>query len=147
MTLTTIETTTPGAKYTLFETSGVLTVHLAGPGKTGGTGAILCGFDRFQRDENGRWMIGFSVGGGTTGPGTHHRVCKACAERAGEETIRGTHQGLFQYALYPLRDRHGDVWMLGDDGLLHTRETAPFSRDHVERKWGPLHPDHTDGGQ
>lgn len=35
-------------------------------------------------------------------------------------------------------DRQGDVWTLGDDGLLHTPETAPFSREHVERKWGPL---------
>jgi hypothetical protein len=43
-------------------------------------------------------------------------------------------------ALLPLRDRHGDVWSLGDDGLMYTHETAPFSRDHVERKWGPLVP-------
>ncbi|WP_271983593.1 hypothetical protein [Pseudoclavibacter terrae] len=35
-------------------------------------------------------------------------------------------------------DRQGDVWTLGDDGLLHSPETAPFSREHVERKWGPL---------
>lgn len=42
-------------------------------------------------------------------------------------------------------DKHGDVWTLGDDGLLHTPETAPFSREHVEKKWGPLRPvaDHT----
>ena len=36
------------------------------------------------------------------------------------------------------RDRHGDIWTLGDDGLMHTPETAPFTREHVERKWGPL---------
>lgn len=36
------------------------------------------------------------------------------------------------------RDRHGDVWTEGSDGLLHTPETAPFSREHVEKKWGPL---------
>lgn len=36
------------------------------------------------------------------------------------------------------RDRQGDVWRLGDDGLMHTRETAPFPREYVERKWGPL---------
>ncbi|MBF4549490.1 hypothetical protein [Pseudoclavibacter sp. VKM Ac-2888] len=35
-------------------------------------------------------------------------------------------------------DRQGDVWTLGDDGLLHTPETAPFPREYVERKWGPL---------
>lgn len=39
------------------------------------------------------------------------------------------------------RDRHGDVWTLGDDGMLHTRETAPFSREHVVKKWGPLIPE------
>lgn len=37
-------------------------------------------------------------------------------------------------------DVHGDVWTLGDDGLLHTPETAPFTREHVEKKWGPLAP-------
>lgn len=37
-------------------------------------------------------------------------------------------------------DRHGDVWTLGADGLLHTPETRPFHREHVERKWGPLRP-------
>lgn len=36
------------------------------------------------------------------------------------------------------RDRHGDEWTEGDDGLMHTRETAPFSREYVEKKWGPL---------
>ena len=37
-------------------------------------------------------------------------------------------------------DRHGDVWRLGPDGLMHTPETAPFPREHVEKKWGPLRP-------
>lgn len=37
-------------------------------------------------------------------------------------------------------DRHGDVWRLGADGLMHTPETAPFPREHVEKKWGPLRP-------
>lgn len=37
-------------------------------------------------------------------------------------------------------DRHGDVWTLGDDGMLHTPETAPFPREHVVKKWGPLVP-------
>lgn len=35
-------------------------------------------------------------------------------------------------------DKWGDVWQVGDDGLLHTPETAPFPREYVERKWGPL---------
>lgn len=39
------------------------------------------------------------------------------------------------------RDKQGDVWRLGDDGLLHTPETAAFPREHVERKWGPLIPE------
>ena len=37
-------------------------------------------------------------------------------------------------------DRYDDVWTLGDDGLLHSFETAPFPREHVEKKWGPLRP-------
>lgn len=35
-------------------------------------------------------------------------------------------------------DKHGDVWTEGNDGLMHTPETRPFPREHVERKWGPL---------
>lgn len=37
-------------------------------------------------------------------------------------------------------DNQGDVWTLGADGLMHTPETAPFPREYVERKWGPLKP-------
>lgn len=36
------------------------------------------------------------------------------------------------------RDRHGDLWALRADGLLHAYETRPFPREYVERKWGPL---------
>ena len=38
------------------------------------------------------------------------------------------------------RDVQGDVWTLGEDGLLYTTETRPFPRAHVEKKWGPLVP-------
>lgn len=37
-------------------------------------------------------------------------------------------------------DKHGDVWTLGADGLLHTLETRPFPPEYVEKKWGPLRP-------
>lgn len=40
----------------------------------------------------------------------------------------------------PWRDRQGDVWGLGEDGLLWTRETMPFPRYHIVKKWGPLVP-------
>lgn len=40
----------------------------------------------------------------------------------------------------PLRDRQGDVWMLGHDGLMHTPETTPFPLHYVHKKWGPLTP-------
>jgi hypothetical protein len=35
-------------------------------------------------------------------------------------------------------DKQGDVWTLGSDGLLHTPETAPFTFERVQKKWGPL---------
>jgi len=35
-------------------------------------------------------------------------------------------------------DKQGDVWTFGDDGLMHSFETQPFPREHVEKKWGPL---------
>jgi hypothetical protein len=44
------------------------------------------------------------------------------------------------------RDRQGDVWTLGTDGLMHTPETAPFHREYVEEKWGPLVPVLAPGG-
>ena len=37
-------------------------------------------------------------------------------------------------------DRHGDVWTLGDDNLMHTPETRPCTFAHVEKKFGPLRP-------
>lgn len=37
-------------------------------------------------------------------------------------------------------DNQGDIWVLGADGLMHTYETAPFTREFVEKKWGPLRP-------
>lgn len=37
-------------------------------------------------------------------------------------------------------DKQGDVWRLGDDGLMHSFETAPFPREYIEKKWGPLKP-------
>lgn len=42
---------------------------------------------------------------------------------------------------HPVRDRHGDVWTLGADGLMHSFETASFPRSHIEKKWGPLVPE------
>lgn len=37
-------------------------------------------------------------------------------------------------------DKDGDVWTLGDDGLMHTPDTKPFPLEYVEKKWGPLRP-------
>lgn len=66
-------------------------------------------------------------------PFSRSRECQWCVLRS--ETM-GARRGL---ATLRLRDRHGDVWMVGDDGLLHAHDTAPFSFEHVEGKWGPLH--------
>lgn len=84
--LTTIECSVPGVKH--------LDVHLAGPGETGGTGPCLCGFDRHQRVD-GKSVIGFSVGGGVTGPSVDLRPCQPCAELADGRTISGIHKTLF----------------------------------------------------
>jgi hypothetical protein len=48
----------------------------------------------------------------------------------------------FEVVLRPKRwkDTQGDIWTLGEDGLLHTPETRPFPRYIVEKKWGPLRP-------
>lgn len=94
-TLVTIETSGPGERYTLFETGPNLSLHLAGTGVHGGTGPCICGFDRHARDENGRGIVGFSVGGGTSGPGVKHTVCPDCARLAGGRPIKGTNAHLF----------------------------------------------------
>ncbi|QWT30517.1 hypothetical protein OLP41_gp006 [Mycobacterium phage I3] len=93
--LTTIECSRPGDPYTLFKSGTHLDVHLAGRSKTGGTGLILCGFDRFQRDESGRWIVGFSVGGGATGPRYRHHPCPGCHALIDGRPIEGTHARLF----------------------------------------------------
>jgi hypothetical protein len=45
---------------------------------------------------------------------------------------------LERYGAHAWIDRHGDVWHIGDDGMLHTPETQPFAGWYVEKKWGPL---------
>lgn len=67
-----------------------------------------------------------------------------CMRPAGHEAADGRlprHDSTQAWA-----DRHGDVWRLGDDGLLHTPETRPFPLDHVRKKWGPLRPISSAGG-
>ncbi|TFD09805.1 hypothetical protein E3T26_14350 [Cryobacterium sp. TMT1-21] len=93
--LTTVECSMPGERYTLLDSGPHLALHLAGPGARGGTGPCICGFDRHARDANGRHLVGFSVGGGVTGPGVRHAVCAGCASLAGGRTIRGTNAALF----------------------------------------------------
>ena len=129
MTLTTLECSTPGTAYTLFERGPGLSVHLAGPGETGGTGPCLCGYDRHKHG-------GFSVGGGLRGPGVLHQVCPECLALVDGKAIAGTHALLFDREEW--LDKQGDVWQLGDDGLMHSPETTPLPRGHVETKWGPL---------
>lgn len=36
-------------------------------------------------------------------------------------------------------DRHGDVWVFRN-GMGWSFETRPFTREHIEKKWGPLVP-------
>lgn len=93
--LVTIECSRPSDGYTLFVSGTSLDVHLAGPGNHGGTGKILCGFDRHARDDAGRYLVGFSIGGGSTGPGYHHRPCVECAELINGRSVTGTHRNLF----------------------------------------------------
>ncbi|CPS10747.1 Uncharacterised protein [Mycobacteroides abscessus subsp. abscessus] len=92
--LTTIECSRPKDPYGLFQTGTDLDVHLAGPTARGGTGPCLCGFDRHRR-VNGVHVVGFSVGGGVTGPGFRHHPCAECAALADGRNIRGTHASLF----------------------------------------------------
>ena len=94
VTLTTIETSGPGERYSLFESGPNLSLHLATP-TAHGTGPCICGFDRFARDEHGR-RVGFSVGGGTSGPGVKHTVCQECARLINGRPIRGTNASLFE---------------------------------------------------
>ena len=58
------------------------------------------------------------------------------AERAEARLARVTDDSPLAWA-----DRHGDVWVfpLGTD-LGYSFETKPFTRAHIEKKWGPLTP-------
>lgn len=66
-------------------------------------------------------------------PFTRTRVCQWCVIYDAMHDAKRAEYGLLQF-----RDKHGDVWVFGPDGLMHTKETAPFSFEHVQRKWGPL---------
>lgn len=89
--LTTVECAQPGERYTLLESGPILDVHLAEQLEKGGTGPCLCGFDRRG--------VGFSVGGGTTGPRVQHEVCAECERLAFEPPkIEGLHARLFRSA-------------------------------------------------
>lgn len=95
MSLVTIEVSKPFETYTVFKAGTDLFVHLAGPSESGGTGPCLCGFDRHARDEKGYHYIGFSVGGGVTGPGYRHHPCPECTALIDGRDIYGTHRELF----------------------------------------------------
>ena len=94
-TLTTIQCSRPGDAYTLSSHGREFDVHLAGPGARGGTGPILCGFDRFARGEDGHWKVGFSVGGGVLG-GVTNVPCRECARLAGDARITGSLASVFE---------------------------------------------------
>ena len=93
-TLTTVETSGPGERYSLLESGPNLSLHLAAP-TVHGTGPCICGFDRFGRDEYGD-RVGFSVGGGVTGPGVKHTVCPECARLIDGRPIKGSNASLFE---------------------------------------------------
>lgn len=65
-------------------------------------------------------------------PFTRTRACQWCVIQ--DEAMLAKRGG----SLLQLRDRHGDIWEVGEDSMLHTRETAPFTIEHVQRKWAPL---------
>jgi hypothetical protein len=85
-------------------------------------------------------------------PAEMMRRAAGLAERTAEEWDAGdseTHDsGEVAEPARAWRDRHGDVWTYDDgDGLMHSFETAPFPREHVEKKWGPLVPEPHDSGR
>lgn len=90
--VSTIECSRPGQSYRLRDSGPVLDVHLAA-GRLGGTGPCLCGFDRFAPN------IGFSVGGGSTGPNTLHEACPMCAQLAIGRPVSGLHADMFEGAI------------------------------------------------
>ena len=94
-TLTTVETSGPGERYSLLDSGPNLSLHLAAPSEHG-IGPCICGFDRFARNEQGRMIFGFSVGGGTYGPNVKHNVCQECALLIDERPITGTNAHLFK---------------------------------------------------
>lgn len=66
-------------------------------------------------------------------PFARWRVCQWCVIH---DAIQDAQR--HEYGLLTLRDRHGDEWKFGSDGLMHSPETAPFKFEYVQKKWGPL---------
>ena len=65
-------------------------------------------------------------------PLTRTRRCEWCVLQ------EQMHMAARGYTTLTLRDRQGDLWTVGADGLMESFETASFPIEHVRRKWGPL---------
>lgn len=96
-TLTTVEVSKPGMAYTLATRGPRLDLHLAAR-RDRGTGPCICGFDRFARDDKGRPLYGFSIGGGTTGGRVRHDVCETCRDLIDGREVQGLNADLFAAA-------------------------------------------------
>ncbi|WP_394254728.1 hypothetical protein [Pseudoclavibacter helvolus] len=68
----------------------------------------------------------------------YRRRAQAADEALAILTAPGGQPEAREEPIWQWRDCHGDIWTPGEDGLLHSPETAPFPREHVEKKWGPL---------
>lgn len=134
MSVVTVETSEPKQGYTLFGSPNTpMIIHLAGGAANSGTGPCLCGFDRHARDEEGNHLYGFSVGGGTSGGNTTHRLCYECLVAAGDSPRRGTNAHLFDNALAGVTDENGVVWVLSEDGLFRSApETDGVPRERIK---------------
>jgi len=66
-------------------------------------------------------------------PLTKTRICQWCVVNYAINEAQRNEYGLLQF-----KDKHGDVWVFGKDGLMYTKETSPFFFEYVQRKWGPL---------
>ncbi len=114
----------PSDRYVRTRTPGVCAAEFFHPNQIG-IGDIIRVTTYFPSDE--------AVTCFGQRPFTRTRVCQWCVIRDAIHDASRNEYGLMQF-----KDKHGDVWVFGPDGLMWTPETRPFEFEHVQRKFGPL---------
>lgn len=115
-------------------------VHYFDTGCRGCSGLVSPAHEPTCGTEPGpHWGIDWVIVGGESGPNArpmHPEWARTLRDQCIEAGVPFFFKQWGDGSLWV--DRLGDVWAHRDNGLMESFETAPFPREHVEKKWVPL---------